>query len=541
MPHFLQNILPLLTQNQSLPLIKTYVGRENNHAWKTITYGEYLDDLHIASSYWSKRLAAEGIPAGAVVGLWLDGAIYSDLVNLYAISAAGFVPQVFSVNFSRPGLVIVFDLLASCGGKALIHDATFRDALGDAPIPTIEVPALSSLQRVSSDVLEAPDAPGEATAMIFHTSGTTGGKPKLVPCTHDWMVRQAIQVDKIWQGAFTGQDIINNLGSFAHIGTATSMNYLPLRGACLVQTSHSDISAEELLALVNQEGMNRMFIYADWLARLSAIAKDDGRVLAALKKMRQITYTGAAINPEVSKWLVEQGIPLATMYATTEVSPILVSNLAEPTTLPGMRVVEDVDCSFIPTSSISLEDLDGDAAARAKGGILHDLFIPASCGNCPHPAVRNRPDGHVTGDLFEEVQPGYYAFRGRNDDWIRTGPGCSWSCDTKSIEDNIRLTCPDIVGNCTVVGHNRPSVVLFIEAAASDSVVLDANSLKDEVLRRTAAFNAQLFVHERIADTEHIVVVPAGTLPRTKEKGNIRRKAVEEEYVKVLLNIYGMG
>jgi hypothetical protein len=117
------------------------------------------------------------------------------------------------------------------------------------------------------------------------------------------------------------------------------MNYLPLRGACLVQTSHSDISAEELLALVNQEGMNRMFIYADWLARLSAIAKDDGRVLAALKKMRQITYTGAAINPEVSKWLVEQGIPLAvciffrfteglspeqfhfqTMYATTEVS-----------------------------------------------------------------------------------------------------------------------------------------------------------------------------------------------------------------------------
>jgi hypothetical protein len=58
--------------------------------------------------------------------------------------------------------------------------------------------------------------------------------------------------------------------------------------------------------------------------------------------------------------------------------------------------------------------------------------------------------------------------------------------------------------------------VLFIEAAASDSMVLDANSLKDEVLRRTAAFNAQLFVHERIADTEHIVVVPAGTLPRTK-------------------------
>ena len=79
---------------------------------------------------------------------------------------------------------------------------------------------------------------------------------------------------------------------------------------------------------------------------------------------------------------------------------------------------------------------------------LFDLFLPLSALNCPHPAVRNRPDGHVTGDLFEEVKPGYYAFReslspwlvarahtcaagGRSDDWIKTGPTRAAFCDTK--------------------------------------------------------------------------------------------------------------
>lgn len=42
---------------------------------------------------------------------------------------------------------------------------------------------------------------------------------------------------------------------------------------------------------------------------------------------------------------------------------------------------------------------------------LFDLSIPLTGPNCPHASVRNRTDGHVTGDLFEEVKPGYYLFR----------------------------------------------------------------------------------------------------------------------------------
>jgi hypothetical protein len=42
---------------------------------------------------------------------------------------------------------------------------------------------------------------------------------------------------------------------------------------------------------------------------------------------------------------------------------------------------------------------------------LCDLFLPLTALNCPHKSVRNRADGHITGDLFEEVKPGFYAFR----------------------------------------------------------------------------------------------------------------------------------
>jgi hypothetical protein len=96
-----------------------------------------------------------------------------------------------------------------------------------------------------------------------------------------------------------------------------------------------------------------------------------------------------------------------------------------------MRVIPGIECSFIPTGSVK-EDLDSVHDNKFQGGQLYDLFVPASAGNCPYPTFRNRPNGHISGDIFEEVQPGYYAFRGRNDDWIRTGKTLSF-CDTKYV------------------------------------------------------------------------------------------------------------
>ena len=107
----------------------------------------------------------------------------------------------------------------------------------------------------------------------------------------------------------------------------------------------------------------------------------------------------------------------------------------------------------------------------------------------------------------------------------------------RSIEDNVRATCGELVFECIVVGNGRPSPALFVEA--SEKCTMDAERLKKEIIRRTRQFHARRYIHERITTTEHVVVVERGTLPRTATKGNVRRQAVEDQYKELLDGIYG--
>jgi hypothetical protein len=92
-------------------------------------------------------------------------------------------------------------------------------------------------------------------------------------------------------------------------------------------------------------------------------------------------------------------------------APVLASKLEDLKLIPAMRVIPGSEIQFRASADFDVSELDLDSQKRAGGGMLYELFIPDSFACCPHPMVRNRPDGHVTGDLFEEVAPGYYAFR----------------------------------------------------------------------------------------------------------------------------------
>ena len=72
-----------------------------------------------------------------------------------------------------------------------------------------------------------------------------------------------------------------------------------------------------------------------------------------------------------------------------------------------LRPIPELGLELIP----ALDDKIAGSDASQKQ--LYDLFLPTTALNCPHPKVRNRPNGHITGDLFEEIKPGYYAFRER--------------------------------------------------------------------------------------------------------------------------------
>jgi len=107
----------------------------------------------------------------------------------------------------------------------------------------------------------------------------------------------------------------------------------------------------------------------------------------------------------------------------------------------------------------------------------------------------------------------------------------------RSIEDNVRATCGELVFECVVVGNGRPSPALFVEA--SEKCTMGQEELKEEIINRTSEFHSRHFVHERITSTKCVVVVGRGALPRTTPKGNIRRQVVEDQYKELLDEIYG--
>ncbi len=91
---------------------------------------------------------------------------------------------------------------------------------------------------------------------------------------------------------------------------------------------------------------------------------------------------------------------------------------------PFLRPIDGMSYCFRPIEPPRTEGHQ--ASAR-----MLELIILANSPDCPDVSLRHE-DGHFhTGDLFIEVAPGSYAFRGRDDDWIKTQN--SLRCDTKYV------------------------------------------------------------------------------------------------------------
>jgi long-subunit acyl-CoA synthetase (AMP-forming) len=118
----------------------------------------------------------------------LSGFTYTDVLHIYGISRAGYIPQLFSLKLSNP--TIVHELLHQAGAQALIYDASFESIMKDSESPLPMYPALKSERLEPSTPVSLPDiseSQEDDIAFIFHTSGSTSGSPKLVPMTYRWL------------------------------------------------------------------------------------------------------------------------------------------------------------------------------------------------------------------------------------------------------------------------------------------------------------------------------------------------------------------
>ncbi|KAI8976643.1 acetyl-CoA synthetase-like protein [Trametes punicea] len=530
--HYLSLLLPAFREHADKPLFRPYLGKVDE--WGTVTYRDFEKRLAVAQARWKRELAHLQLNTLDILGFWLTGRKLTDLVNTIAISSLGYTPQFFSGYFSGAGVVI--DLLKKSGGKALIIDPSFQtqlSELGDLPLPTFN--ALEEailLQDIAeeekdgaTDVLRfAPQAAVglDDYAALFHSSGTTGKMPKIIPNTYK-MLRAVIlykhsgaqDPDKAFLANGGGQTVANTPGSLAHIASFHTFLGAVHTGACLAQTSSMAVSPQEFLGLVRVCGLTRLILYATFLSEIIRTAKQDAAVRDALKGLRQIFHTGVALNKEDEEWAYENGLRIITSYSTTETAPLLRSRVGLDPSSRLLRPVRGANPAFLP-----YKDKDTGSAELD----LYEVVVPATADDCPPPPLIGEDGYYHTNDIFEKVGDGW-VYRGRAGDWIKVLGGF---VDTKSIEDNVRKTCADLVHDAVVVGSGRTAACLVVESARDGLSEEQRREVARTISARTADFNKRLFPHERIEDPKRILVVDKGTLPRTKEKGNVRRGATEE-------------
>lgn len=111
---------------------------------------------------------------------------YTDACHIYGLARAGFIPQLCSLRLPNPD--VIFELLQKAKAKALVYEASFMPDLSNAPFPVHVAVDAHNVDLSSAPLPRLPQiASGQETAMIFHTSGSTSGCPKLIPCSYAWL------------------------------------------------------------------------------------------------------------------------------------------------------------------------------------------------------------------------------------------------------------------------------------------------------------------------------------------------------------------
>ncbi|GJJ14477.1 hypothetical protein Clacol_008741 [Clathrus columnatus] len=447
--------------------------------------------------YWLRTLQC---PPGSVVGLWVLGMLYRDLVHLFGLMNAGFVPQILTLKIRSAEVAVEYFKRSNI--SHIIHAPTAPTDQLRNHFQIHETVDIKPSDSVVADVHvpSLQEKTGDDTVVILHSSGSTSGKPKLIPYTRNWIHGHA---QKPLPGLPDGKEI-----SFQQFRN----------GACIVLMPWLDFTGAELCQIITECKANALYQLTPLLNKTLREAMKNSELQAVLKSLNFIACCGSVFGENERLWSMELGIPVRNWYGMTEMGITMVSEhdpiILHPINVPGL-VYE-----FKPRDA---EDKVEITEPKRK---LVEAIISSSSIDRPYPTLCDPVDGHFhTRDLFEEVEPNGFIYRERLDDIIKMSRG--QNCSASFIESQILLSCQNLVAACVVVGSGKPSPVLVVELLEEPT---DIASLKEKIGKEAELINKDGFPHERIRPSD-ILIVPPGTIPRTP-KGNINRSSAQHLYKK---------
>ncbi|KAF8519897.1 acetyl-CoA synthetase-like protein [Hysterangium stoloniferum] len=490
--------------------VPIYTKYREISGWDDVTYKQFYNDVDSMAAYWIETLK---LPRRSVVALWLDGISYPDVVTIFSISRAGYVPQL--IRLSLESRALVSEMLVETNASALIYDPSCDVSPAYFLVPVhCEVDMKSLPDVLNLGILPPLSNIGNADeiTMFHYTSGSTSGRPKLVAYSHKW-VHDLVRKLTTQTSVGPPRSVTTRMGSLCHLAQFCQFISLFFYGACQILVQF-DFSSNHLIQMVEQCGLTTLNIFSNRFTKHLKNARNDPRLLSVLQSILQIYCDGAAMPEEDLDWACSNGLHIMMRFGMTETGPLLISDNVRGEMPVAYKTLgaEGFHHHFVPVEDPS----------SLSGETLLELVVLSESPDCPDVSFRSA-DGHFhTKDSFIELSPGRYVFCGRLDDRLEV---CGCVCDTKAIETYTNKQCSDVITDCIVVGGGRFSPTLIVEA---NSHGFDEAKVKAEVAIRLEAFNERLYQYERIKST-HILVVGAGTLPRTG-KGNIPRGVVEKRF-----------
>ncbi|KAF5636126.1 hypothetical protein F52700_5440 [Fusarium sp. NRRL 52700] len=519
-------------RHPDLALFKIPEPSPQGTKFKDVSFAQFERDVKQTAKYWRDTLSDLDVQERAVVGVWLRGYAYSDTVHIQGLNWAGYIPQLLSLRMTDPS--VIYELLQKSNAVALLHEPDNTSLLNDSPVPTFPAGA-SHFDTDTAPLLVAPWHPSkdDDVLFIYHTSGSISGIPKLVPLTARWINHTLDMSTYFEQRSNKKRErmVSVHMGSFCHLAGSALSWIAAKEGSCIIIPSTLPAPVSEVRTMLDEYGLTCVCMFPPALSALFSEARKDPSLLASLKKVDNAGSGGLILDAADLEWARKNGIPMFNVFGSTEMGLALMTDASKND--------DYLECH--PTAKNEFIPI-GDTLA--SGEQLLELVVPPEAPNCPVPSFRSEDGKFHSGDLFVEVKPGKYLFKGRNDNWIKMEP--SLRCDTMSIEANVMETCgEDLVSAVVAVGVGRPCPTIIVEP--KEDCVSCANGthngastqqLKEDILKRITPFHKRRYTHERVDDTRYIVVVPQGTLPRTATKGNVRRQEVEMGFKTVLDAVY---
>lgn len=402
-----------------------------------------------------------GLRSGDRLALLLDNRI-EFVLALYGAAQLGLVTVLLSTRQQKPEIAYV---LADCGARAIIHEASLaerlpdpadvpelshRIALGDAAAPlSFAQLATHSPWSGSADVGE------QDTALIMYTSGTTG-RPKGAMLAHCNVIHSAMVYEACME--LTAADRSIAAVPLAHV-TGVVANIMAMARCAGALIIVKEFKAAEYLKIAARERVTQTVMVPAMYNLCLLQADFDSYDLSA---WRIGGYGGAPMPITTIEKLASKipGLKLINAYGATETT-------SPSTIMPPDLTASHLDSVGLPCPGASIVVMGDDGPEVPRGDVgeiwIHGGSVIKGYWNNPQATAENFTGGFWhSGDLGSIDQQNFVRVFDRKKDMINRGGHKIYSAEVESVlaghEDVVESAI--IAKPCPVLGERVHAVVV---------------------------------------------------------------------------------